>query len=69
MLNKILFKLTNKHFLSLAGNGAMAVLSIVTYSLLYRMLTEVEMVERNILGAYGFYLWLFMSCNEIENNA
>jgi O-antigen/teichoic acid export membrane protein len=43
MLNKLLHKLSNKHFLALAGNGTMAILSIVTYSLLYRLLTEVEM--------------------------
>lgn len=43
MLNKLFLKFSNKHFLSLAGNCTMAVLSIITYSLLYRLLTEVEM--------------------------
>lgn len=35
--------LRNRHFLSLAGNGSMAALSIVTYALLYRLLPEVDM--------------------------
>ncbi|HMG84025.1 MAG TPA: oligosaccharide flippase family protein [Ferruginibacter sp.] len=54
MLQKILTKLRNKHFLSLAGNGSMAVLSIVTYSLLYRMLTEEEM------GNWVFFQFAFI---------
>jgi len=54
MLKKLLLKLNNKHFLSLAGNGAMAVLSIVTYGLLYRMLTEEEM------GNWVFFQFAFI---------
>ncbi|MEO6548032.1 MAG: oligosaccharide flippase family protein [Ferruginibacter sp.] len=36
-------KLRNKHFLSLAGNGSMAVLGVVTYAILYRLLPETAM--------------------------
>jgi len=54
MLKKLLLKLNNKHFLSLAGNGAMAVLSVVTYGLLYRMLTEEEM------GNWVFFQFAFI---------
>ncbi len=36
-------RLNNKHFLSFAGNGSMAVLSILTYALLYRLLPENDM--------------------------
>ena len=54
MLSKLLSKLNNKHFLSLAGNGSMAVLSIVTYGLLYRMLTEEEM------GYWVFFQFAFI---------
>src|SRR5258708_7481196 len=54
MLNKVFSKLTNKHFLSLAGNGSMAVLIILTYSLLYRTLTEVEM------GYWVFFQFAFI---------
>ncbi len=43
MLNKIFAKLTNKHFLSLLGNGAMALFSVITYAILYRVLTPEEM--------------------------
>lgn len=39
MLQKLRQKLQNKHFLSLAGNGIMAVLSVVTVAILYRNLT------------------------------
>lgn len=43
MLNNLLAKLKNKHFLSLAGNGAMAVFSVLTYIILYRVLTPEDM--------------------------
>lgn len=43
MLNKIFVKLRNKHFLSLLGNGAMALFSVITYAILYRVLTPEEM--------------------------
>lgn len=43
MLGKIIAKLKNKHFLSLVGNGAMAVFSIITYAILYRVLTPEDM--------------------------
>lgn len=35
--------LRNRHFLSLSGNGVMAVFSVVGYSLLYRLLPEADM--------------------------
>jgi O-antigen/teichoic acid export membrane protein len=41
--SKILKQLNNKHFLSLAGNGSMAVLSVITYAMLYRLLPENDM--------------------------
>lgn len=42
MVNKILSSLNNKHFLSLAGNGAMSVLAMITVAVLYRALTVEE---------------------------
>lgn len=42
MLNILIKKLNNKHFLSLAGNGAMSVLAMITVALLYRALTIEE---------------------------
>jgi O-antigen/teichoic acid export membrane protein len=38
---KALFR--NRHFMSLAGNGVMAVFSVLTYSILYRFLSEADM--------------------------
>lgn len=38
MVKKIIDKLNNKHFMSLAGNGAMAVLAMITVAILYRAL-------------------------------
>jgi len=43
MLNSLFAKLKNKHFLSLAGNGSMAVFSVLTYIILYRVLTPEDM--------------------------
>lgn len=51
--SKIFNKLSNKHFLSLAGNGAMAVLSVVTYAILYRLLPE------NDMGNWIFFQTIF----------
>lgn len=42
-LTRLYKKLVNKHFLSLAGNGSMAALSVFTYAILYRLLPENEM--------------------------
>jgi O-antigen/teichoic acid export membrane protein len=42
-ISAILNKLSNKHFLSLAGNGTTAALSVVTYAILYRLLPEMDM--------------------------
>ena len=50
---KIADKLRNKHFLSLAGNGAMAVLSVATYAILYRLLPE------NDMGNWIFFQTVF----------
>ena len=49
----ILDKLRNKHFLSLAGNGTMSALSMVTYAILYRLLPEADM------GNYVFFQFIF----------
>ena len=50
---KIFDKLGNKHFLSLAGNGTMSVLSMVTYAILYRLLPEADM------GNWVFFQFIF----------
>lgn len=42
MVAKLFSKLNNKHFLSLAGNGAMSVLAMITVAVLYRVLTVEE---------------------------
>lgn len=42
MTGKLLSKLNNKHFLSLAGSGAMSVLAMITVAVLYRSLTLEE---------------------------
>lgn len=46
--------LRNRHFLSLAGNGVMAVFSILTYSILYRFLAEADM------GNWIFFQFAFL---------
>ncbi|RZK24768.1 MAG: lipopolysaccharide biosynthesis protein [Hymenobacter sp.] len=46
--------LRNRHFLSLAGNGVMAVFSILTYSILYRFLAETDM------GNWIFFQFAFL---------
>ena len=46
--------LRNRHFLSLVGNGAMAVFSVLTYSILYRFLSEVDM------GNWIFFQFAFL---------
>ncbi|HSJ66763.1 MAG TPA: oligosaccharide flippase family protein [Anditalea sp.] len=43
MLNRITGKLKSKNFLSLAGNASMSVFSVITYALLFRVLSEEEM--------------------------
>ena len=50
----ILDKLKNKHFLSLAGNGSMAVLAMLTVAILYRNLPVNEM------GAWVFFQTVFV---------
>lgn len=42
MLKQLTQKLNNKHFLSLAGNGVMSVLAMLTVAILYRALTIEE---------------------------
>src|SRR5574343_313146 len=42
MIQKLVQKLNNKHFLSLAGNGAMSVLAMITVAVLYRALSVEE---------------------------
>jgi len=54
IFSKILNKLNNKHFLSLAGNGSMAVLSVVTYAILYRFLSADDM------GNWIFFQFAFI---------
>ncbi|TGE28668.1 lipopolysaccharide biosynthesis protein [Hymenobacter metallicola] len=45
---------TNRHVLSLAGNGVMAVFSVLTYSLLYRFLAPADM------GNWVFFQFSFL---------
>ena len=42
MISKLVAKLKNKHFLSLAANGSMTVFSMITVGLLYRSLTAID---------------------------
>ncbi len=42
MIKKALEKLKNKHFMSLAGNGVMAMLAMVTVAILYRALPVID---------------------------
>lgn len=42
MIQKLVQKLNNKHFLSLAGNGAMSLLAMITVAVLYRALSVEE---------------------------
>jgi O-antigen/teichoic acid export membrane protein len=53
MTSRIKNGFRNKHFLSLAGNGSMAALSIATYALLYRLLPETDM------GNWVFFQFVF----------
>ncbi|OON67585.1 oligosaccharide flippase family protein [Hymenobacter sp. CRA2] len=46
--------LHNRHFLSLSGNGVMAVFSVLSYSLLYRLLPEADM------GNWVFFQFAFL---------
>lgn len=50
MLSQLLQKLKNKHFLSLAGNGIMSVLGMLTMILLYRALSVTD------IGLWVFFL-------------
>jgi len=49
MFSNILIKLRNKHFLSLAGNGIMSVLGMITVALLYHSLSVAE------IGVWVFF--------------
>ncbi|MBN8836454.1 MAG: oligosaccharide flippase family protein [Sphingobacteriia bacterium] len=51
---QLIQKLKNKHFLSLAGNGSMAVLAMLTVALLYRNLPV------NSMGAWVFFQTVFV---------
>ncbi len=53
-LASILAKLNNKHFLSLAGNGSMAILAMITVAILYRSLTP------NEIGSWVFFQSVFV---------
>lgn len=53
-ISNLLKQLSNKHFLSLAGNGSMAVFSIITYAILYRILPEADM------GNWVFFQFVFV---------
>ncbi len=54
MIAKFMAKVNNKHFLSLAGNGAMAGLAMLTLAILFRALTKVD------IGYWFFYQTLFV---------
>lgn len=54
MIAKFMAKVNNKHFLSLAGNGVMAGLAMLTLSILFRALTKVD------IGYWFFYQTLFV---------
>lgn len=58
--SKLITKLNNKHFLSLAGNGAMAVLSVVTYAILFRLLPE------NDMGNWIFFQTMFALADAVR---
>lgn len=60
MFDKIKSKLKNRHFLSLAGNGAMAGLSLITYSMLYRLVSKVDM------GNWVFFQFSFIFIDTIR---
>src|SRR5438552_571578 len=53
-LPKLLSKLNNRHFFSLAGNVVMSILSIVTMSLLYHFLPD-----KAELGKWVFFLTVY----------
>lgn len=54
IFSTILKNRSNKHFLSLAGNGSMAVLSVITYGVLYRFLSADDM------GNWIFFQFAFI---------
>ncbi|TXT29661.1 MAG: polysaccharide biosynthesis protein, partial [Chitinophagaceae bacterium] len=54
MFAKLIAKLNNKHFMSLAGNAAMAGLAMLTIAVLFRYLTKVD------IGYWFFYQTLFV---------
>ncbi len=54
MFAKLFDKINNKHFLSLAGNGVMAGLAMLTLAILFRVLTKVD------IGYWFFYQTLFV---------
>ena len=49
----IIQKVNNKHLLSLAGNGSMAVLAMLTVAILFRNLSLVQM------GSWVFFQTIF----------
>ncbi len=53
-------KLQNKHFMSLAGNGSMAFLSVISYAILYRLLPE------NDMGNWIFFQTVFALLDAIR---
>ncbi len=54
MIAKIIDKVNNKHFMSLAGNAAMAGLAMLTVAVLFRFLTKDD------IGYWFFYQTLFV---------
>ena len=54
-------RLNNKHFLSLAGNGILAVLGILTYKLLYHSLSLVE------VGVWFYFFNIQGICDAVRN--
>src|ERR1700761_4850241 len=61
MLSKIKEKLRNRHLMSFAGNGIMAVFSVVTYGLLFRMLGVADM------GNWIFFQFAFILVDTIRS--
>ncbi len=56
-----LSKLNNKHFLSLAGNGILAVFGVAQMSLLYHAMAK------EVVGEWFFFLTLISLCDAVRN--